>query len=95
MLGYADNTHLKGFQGNDVVQLGDYYVKANFGAVTNCDSPDFNGEGCLVNPHPNIRLYLVMFQVLMVLWALVCPLRTLQPRRQMLAEWAAWVAWAR
>ena len=44
MLGYADNTHLKGFQGNDVVQLGDYYVKADFGAVTNCDSPDFNGE---------------------------------------------------
>jgi hypothetical protein len=43
MLGYADNTHLKGFQGNDVVQLGDYFVKADFGAVTNCDSPDFNG----------------------------------------------------
>ncbi len=44
MLGYADNTHLKGFQGNDVVQLGDYFVKADFGAVTDCDSPDFNGK---------------------------------------------------
>ena len=48
MLGYADNTHLKGFQGNDVVQLGDYYVEANFGAVTNCDSPDFNGASSKV-----------------------------------------------
>jgi len=48
MLGYADNTHLKGFQGNDVVQLGDYYVKADFGAVTNCDSPDFNGVDGIV-----------------------------------------------
>ena len=41
-LGYADNTHLKGFQANDVVQLGDYYDFANFGAVTDCNSPDFN-----------------------------------------------------
>ena len=49
MLGYADNTHLKGFQGNDVVQLGDYYVKANFGAVTNCDSPDFNGNAYILH----------------------------------------------
>ncbi len=52
MLGYADNTHLKGFQGNDVVQLGDYYVKADFGAVTDCDSPDFNGEIALYVPPP-------------------------------------------
>uniref|UniRef100_A0A7S0HDJ0 Peptidase A1 domain-containing protein n=1 Tax=Hanusia phi TaxID=3032 RepID=A0A7S0HDJ0_9CRYP len=42
MLGYADNTHLKGFQANDIVQLGDYYDFANFGAVTDCNSPDFN-----------------------------------------------------
>jgi hypothetical protein len=41
-LDYADNTHLKGFQANDVVQLGDYYDFANFGAVTDCNSPDFN-----------------------------------------------------
>jgi len=41
-LAYADNTHLKGFQANDVVQLGDYYDFANFGAVTDCNSPDFN-----------------------------------------------------
>lgn len=41
-LGYADNTHLKGFQANDVVQLGDYYDFADFGAVTDCNSPDFN-----------------------------------------------------
>ncbi|KAJ1480521.1 aspartic peptidase domain-containing protein [Baffinella frigidus] len=42
VLGYADNTHLKGYQGKDVVQLGDYYAFANFGAVTDCNSPDFN-----------------------------------------------------
>ena len=42
MLGYADNTHLKGFQGKDVVQLGDYYAFADFGAITDCNSPDFN-----------------------------------------------------
>jgi len=42
VLGYADNTHLKGYQGKDVVQLGDYYAFATFGAVTDCNSPDFN-----------------------------------------------------
>lgn len=42
VLGYADNTHLKGYQGKDVVQLGDYYAFADFGAVTDCNSPDFN-----------------------------------------------------
>jgi hypothetical protein len=43
VLGYADNTHLQGFQGNDIVQLGDYYMEAPFGAITDCNSPDFNG----------------------------------------------------
>jgi hypothetical protein len=43
VLGYADNTHLQGFQGSDIVQLGAYYMNAPFGAVTDCNSPDFNG----------------------------------------------------
>lgn len=43
VLGYADNTHLQGFQGRDVVQLGEYHMVAPFGAVTDCNSPDFNG----------------------------------------------------
>ena len=43
VLGYADNTHLQGFQGKDIVQLGEYHMTAPFGAVTDCNSPDFNG----------------------------------------------------
>jgi len=42
-LGYADNTHLKGFQARDVVQLGDHFTYTKFGAITECNSPDFNG----------------------------------------------------
>ena len=42
LLGYADNTHLKGFQGRDVVQLGDFFVDTKFGSITDCNSPDFN-----------------------------------------------------
>ena len=42
-LDYADNTHLKGFQGRDVLQIGDFFVEADFGAITDCNSPDFNG----------------------------------------------------
>lgn len=42
-LGYADNTHLKGFQGEDVLQLGEYFAFSKFGSITDCNSPDFNG----------------------------------------------------
>ncbi|KAJ1471545.1 hypothetical protein T484DRAFT_1843650 [Baffinella frigidus] len=42
LLGYADNTHLKGFQSRDVVQLGDFFVDTKFGSITDCNSPDFN-----------------------------------------------------
>ena len=31
MLQYADNSALKGYEGRDVVQLGDYYVFTKFG----------------------------------------------------------------
>eukprot|EP00286_Rhodomonas_abbreviata_P028232 CAMPEP_0181315084 /NCGR_PEP_ID=MMETSP1101-20121128/15175_1 /TAXON_ID=46948 /ORGANISM="Rhodomonas abbreviata, Strain Caron Lab Isolate" /LENGTH=528 /DNA_ID=CAMNT_0023422245 /DNA_START=168 /DNA_END=1754 /DNA_ORIENTATION=+ len=48
LLGYADNTHLKGFQGHDVVQLGDFFVDTKFGGVTDCNSPDFNGVDGIV-----------------------------------------------
>mmetsp|Transcript_13271 Transcript_13271/g.30524 ORF Transcript_13271/g.30524 Transcript_13271/m.30524 type:complete len:585 (-) Transcript_13271:197-1951(-) len=43
LLAYADNSHLKGFQSKDVVQLGDFYVETKFGSITDCNSPDFNG----------------------------------------------------
>ena len=48
LLGYADNTHLKGYQGRDVVQIGDNYVDTKFGAITDCNSPDFNGVDGIV-----------------------------------------------
>jgi hypothetical protein len=48
LLGYADNTHLKGYQGRDVVQVGDYFVDTKFGAITDCNSPDFNGVDGIV-----------------------------------------------
>jgi hypothetical protein len=43
LLGYADKTHLKGFQSKDVVHLGDFFVSTAFGSITDCNSPDFNG----------------------------------------------------
>jgi hypothetical protein len=48
LLGYADNTHLKGYQGRDVVQIGDNFVDTKFGAITDCNSPDFNGVDGIV-----------------------------------------------
>jgi len=42
-LAYADGTELKGFNGNDVVQLGNFHGMAPFGVITDCNSPDFNG----------------------------------------------------
>eukprot|EP00282_Hemiselmis_andersenii_P034861 CAMPEP_0169453540 /NCGR_PEP_ID=MMETSP1042-20121227/14812_1 /TAXON_ID=464988 /ORGANISM="Hemiselmis andersenii, Strain CCMP1180" /LENGTH=571 /DNA_ID=CAMNT_0009565579 /DNA_START=32 /DNA_END=1747 /DNA_ORIENTATION=- len=48
LLGYADNTHLKGYQGRDVVQIGDHFVDTKFGAITDCNSPDFNGVDGIV-----------------------------------------------
>ena len=56
VLGYADNTHLKGYQGKDVVQLGDYYAFADFGAVTDCNSPDFNDVDGIVGFSQGVRL---------------------------------------
>jgi len=42
-LHYADSTELRGFVGEDMVHLDNYYVKAKFGCITYCNSPDFNG----------------------------------------------------
>jgi len=42
-LHYADGSHLRGFTGNSVVELGDYEAEAPFGVITDCNSPDFNG----------------------------------------------------
>jgi len=42
-LSYADGTELKGFNGQDVVQLGNYHGMAPFGVIYSCNSPDFNG----------------------------------------------------
>jgi hypothetical protein len=42
-LHYADSTELRGFVGEDVVHLDNYYVKTKFGCITYCNSPDFNG----------------------------------------------------
>jgi hypothetical protein len=42
-LAYADGTELKGFNGHDVVQLGNFHGMAPFGVITDCNSPDFNG----------------------------------------------------
>ena len=42
-LHYADGSHLRGFEGKDVVKLGDYEALAPFGVITDCNSPDFNG----------------------------------------------------
>ena len=39
LLGYADKTHLKGFQGEDVVHLGDLFVETAFGAITGTYAP--------------------------------------------------------
>lgn len=41
-LSYADKTHLNGYVGQDVVQLGAYYTVTKFGCITFCNSPDFN-----------------------------------------------------
>jgi hypothetical protein len=41
LLQYADNSALKGYEANDVVQLGDYFTFTKFGGITSCNSPDF------------------------------------------------------
>jgi len=41
-LSYADQTHLNGYVGQDIVQLGAYYTLTKFGCITFCNSPDFN-----------------------------------------------------
>lgn len=47
-LSYADSTSLQGFICRDIVQLGDYWVETRFGCITNCNSPDFNGDDGIV-----------------------------------------------
>ena len=42
-LHYADGSHLRGFTGASNVGLGDYNAQADFGVITDCNSPDFNG----------------------------------------------------
>jgi len=40
---YADSTELRGFVAKDEVYLYNLHVKARFGCITSCNSPDFNG----------------------------------------------------
>jgi len=42
-LKYADTADLRGYIGQDIVQLGHYYARTKFGCITRCDSADFNG----------------------------------------------------
>ncbi len=57
-LGYADKSQLKGFQAFDVVQLGKYYTLTKFGAVTYCNSPDFNGVDGILGAVLQFPIYL-------------------------------------
>jgi hypothetical protein len=55
-LSYADKTHLNGYVGQDVVQLGAYYALTKFGCITFCNSPDFNGvDGILGFGLPSVE----------------------------------------
>ena len=57
-LSYADGTQLKGFQGTDEIELGDFHAHAPFGVITDCNSPDFNGvDGILGFGMPKPRYY--------------------------------------
>jgi hypothetical protein len=47
-LSYADGTKLAGFVCNDYVQLGEYFAKTDYGCITHCNSPDFNGVDGIV-----------------------------------------------
>jgi len=54
---YADTAGLRGYIGQDVVQLGRYYAKTKFGCITHCDSSDFNGiDGILGLGMPDAAL---------------------------------------
>ena len=56
-LTYADTAGLKGYIGQDVVQLGRYYAKTKFGCITHCSSSDFNGiDGILGLGMPDAAL---------------------------------------
>lgn len=55
-LSYADQTHLNGYVGQDIVQLGAYYTLTKFGCITFCNSPDFNGvDGILGFGLPSVE----------------------------------------
>jgi len=52
-LKYADTADLRGFIGQDIVQLGHFFSRTKFGCITRCDSADFNGvDGILVFTSP-------------------------------------------
>ena len=56
-LSYADTAGLRGYIGQDVVQLGRYYAKTKFGCITHCDSSDFNSiDGILGLGMPDAAL---------------------------------------
>ncbi|EKX52294.1 hypothetical protein GUITHDRAFT_161360 [Guillardia theta CCMP2712] len=66
-LHYADGSHLRGFGGKDVVQLGDYDANAPFGVITDCNSPDFNGVDGILGfglPRANNNMpYPILFSI--------------------------------
>ena len=56
-LKYADTADLRGYIGQDIVQLGHYYARTKFGCITRCDSADFNGvDGILGMGMPDAAL---------------------------------------
>jgi len=56
-LKYADTADLRGFIGQDIVQLGHYFSRTKFGCITKCDSADFNGvDGILGLGMPDAAL---------------------------------------
>ena len=56
-LKYADTADLRGYIGQDIVQLGHYYARTKFGCITRCDSADFNGvDGILGVGMPDAAL---------------------------------------
>uniref|UniRef100_A0A7S4N8N2 Peptidase A1 domain-containing protein n=1 Tax=Guillardia theta TaxID=55529 RepID=A0A7S4N8N2_GUITH len=56
-LKYADTADLRGYIGQDIVQLGHYYARTKFGCITKCDSADFNGvDGILGLGMPDAAL---------------------------------------
>lgn len=56
-LKYADTADLRGFIGQDIVQLGHFFSRTKFGCITKCDSADFNGvDGILGLGMPDAAL---------------------------------------